>query len=247
MEGATLLSETLAQYSALMVMEREYGRDMMRKFLRYEMDNYLRSRGSDALKEEPLSTVDPSQGYVHYRKGSVALYHLKETIGEEKINMALRQLVQKFAYAEPPYPTSLDLIAALRQQTPADQQGLLVDLFERITLFDNRMVSATYEATDDGKVEVTVEVETKKLVAQSDGIETEVAMNDEIEIGAFAKPEAGTKYGRTLYRHRLPLTAGRHTHTFVIDEAPHEAGIDPFALLIDRVGDDNRMRVSQTE
>jgi ABC-2 type transport system permease protein len=40
-EGATLLSETLAQYSALMVMEKEYGRDMMRKFLAYETDLHL--------------------------------------------------------------------------------------------------------------------------------------------------------------------------------------------------------------
>lgn len=247
MEGATLLSETLAQYSALMVMEREYGRDMMRKFLRYEMDNYLRSRGSDSLKEKPLSTVGPSQDYVHYRKGSVAFYHLKEMIGEDKINAALRQLIDQFAYAGPPYPTSLDLIAALREQTPADQQGLLVDLFDRITLFDNRIVSATYQTIDDDKVEVTVEIETKKLVSQSDGSETEVAMNDEIEIGAFSKPEAGTKYGRTLYRHRLPLTAGRHTHTFVIDEMPHQAGVDPFALLIDRVGADNLMRVTKAD
>ncbi len=51
MQGATVLSETLAQYTALMVMERQYGRDMMRKFLRYEMDRYLRSRGNELLRE----------------------------------------------------------------------------------------------------------------------------------------------------------------------------------------------------
>ena len=50
MQGATLLSESLSQYSALMVMEHEYGRDMMRKFLRYEMDRYLRSRGPGASR-----------------------------------------------------------------------------------------------------------------------------------------------------------------------------------------------------
>ena len=73
MEGATLLSETMAQYSALMVMEKEYGRDTMRKFLKYEMDNYLRSRGTERLKERPLLTVEANQGYIHYRKGSVVL------------------------------------------------------------------------------------------------------------------------------------------------------------------------------
>ena len=241
-EGATLLSETLAQYSALMVMEKEYGRDKMRKFLRYEMDRYLRSRGGDALKEEPLSTVDASQGYVHYRKGSVVLYYLKEMIGEHRVNLALRELVERFAYKDPPYPTSLELIDALKKQTPADRQYLLNDLFEQITLFDNRALAATYKETDDGRYEVTLEFETKKLVADSGGDESEVEMDDFVEVGAFAKPESGRKYGKTLYREAMKLSAGKHTHTFITDEVPDEVGVDPFALLIDRVGDDNLKR-----
>jgi hypothetical protein len=243
-EGATLLSETLAQYSALMVMEQEYGRDMMRKFLRYEMDSYLRARGSDALKEEPLQTVDASQGYVHYRKGSVVLYYLKELIGEDKVNAALRQLIDEFAYKGPPYPTSLALISALRDHTPPEQQHLLIDLFERITLFDNRVTKAICRNTDDGQYEVTLEFETKKLISDSDGNENEVDMDDLVEVGAFAKPKAGSSFGETLYRERLRLSAGPHTHTFTVGELPYEAGIDPFALLIDRVADDNLQRVS---
>jgi ABC-2 type transport system permease protein len=244
MEGATMLSETLAQYSALMVMEQEYGRDMMRKFLRYEMDSYLRSRGSDSLKEEPLYEVDARQGYVHYRKGSVVLYYLKEMIGEDKVNAALKSLVTEFAYKGPPYPTSLNLIAALREQTPIEKQYLLTDLFERITLFDNRVTETTYTPTDDGRYEVTVKFETKKFESNSDGEETEVPMNDYVEIGAFAAPESGTKYGKTLHREQLQLAAGEHTATFVVDEIPYEAGVDPFALLIDRVADDNIEKVS---
>ncbi len=60
MQGATLLSETLAQYTALMIMRKEYGPDMMHKFLKYEMDSYLRSRGAERLKERPLISVDPT-------------------------------------------------------------------------------------------------------------------------------------------------------------------------------------------
>lgn len=243
MEGATLLSETLAQYSALMVMEKEYGRDMMRKFLQYEMDNYLRSRGSDALKEQPLTRVDAAQGYVHYRKGSVVLYYLKEMIGEDRINAALQELVQKFAYAEPPYPTSLELIAALRKQVPEEQQYLLVDLFERIVLFDNRVTGTTHKQQPDGSYEITIEFETKKLIADADGLETDVAMDDFVEVGAFARPQPGRRYGETLYRERLRLGAGKQTHTFTIKELPHEVGVDPFALLIDRVVADNLKRL----
>src|SRR5947209_12826646 len=143
MEGATLLSETMAQYSALMVMEKEYGRDTMRKFLKYEMDSYLRSRGGELLKERPLLRVEANQGYVHYRKGSVVMYYLREMIGEDAINRALRKVLDQYAYAPPPYPTSYALVDALREQTPAELQYLIKDLFEDITLFSNRTLSAT--------------------------------------------------------------------------------------------------------
>ncbi len=163
MQGATLLSETLAQYSALMVMEKEYGRDMMRRFLKYEMDSYLRSRGTELLKERPLRNVEANQGYIHYRKGSVVMYYLKEMIGEDKVNAALRSLVDRFAYQEPPYPTSVELIDALREQTPPELHYLLDELFDRITLYSNRVIAATAAKQDNNRWLVTLEVECRSL------------------------------------------------------------------------------------
>jgi len=244
MEGATLLSETMAQYSALMVMEKEYGRDTMRKFLKYEMDNYLRSRGAERLKERPLLTVEANQGYIHYRKGSVVLYYLKEMIGEEAVNRALRKVVQQYAYAQPPYPTSHALVDALQEQTPPQLQYLIKDLFEDITIFSNRTLDATAHSRADGKYDVTIKVETRKYKADAKGNETEVPINDYIDIGAFAKPAKGKKYGNTLYREREHITQNSSTFTFVTASLPEKAGIDPFAMLIDRVPDDNTKTVS---
>ncbi len=243
MQGATLLSETLAQYSALMVMEKEYGRDIMRKFLKYEMDNYLRSRGRELLKERPLLRVDANQGYVHYRKGSVVMYYLKEMIGEEAVNRALRKVLHQYGYAQPPYPTSYALVDALREETPPQYQYLIQDLFYDITLFSNRTLSATAKKRADGKYDVTIAVNAKKFKADEKGEEHEVAVNDWIEIGAFAKPPKGRKYGKTLYRDRVLMKSGAGTYTFTVDEAPDKAGIDPFLLLIDRVPDDNTKTV----
>ena len=245
MQGATLLSETLAQYSALMVMEKEFGRDMMRKFLQYEMDRYLRSRGREMLDEQPLRTVESGQGYIHYRKGSCVMYYLKEMIGEEKINTALRSLLEKFAYQGPPYPTSVDLIDALREQTPAELQYLLRDLFDEITLFTNRTKKATYTEREDGRFDVTIEVECKKYQADEQGKETEVPLDDWMDIGAFAKPEKDRKYGATLHRERVKITQPENTFTFTVDQLPEQAGVDPFALLIDRIPDDNMKKVRQ--
>ncbi len=244
MQGATFLSESLAQYSALMVMEKEYGRDMMRKFLKYEMDNYLRSRGRERHKEEPLLTVESEQGYVHYRKASVVLYYLREMIGEEAVNRALRQVIQRYAYKAPPYPTSYALVDALREQTPPNLQYLIKDLFEDITLFSNRTLDATAVKRPDGKYDVTINVGTHKYKADAKGNETEVPMDDWIDIGAFAKPEKGRKYGKTLYRDRVRIANSKSTYTFTTAELPDEAGVDPFLLLIDRIPDDNTKKVA---
>jgi aminopeptidase N len=244
MQGATLLSESLAQYSALMVMEKEYGRDMMRKFLRYEMDEYLRSRGRERLKERPLLTVEMEQGYIHYRKASVALYYLKEMIGEDNVNAALRKLVRQYAYNAPPYPTSWALVDALSEQTPPQYQYLLKDLFEDITLFSNRTLDATARQRPDGKYDVIIETETHKFKADAKGHETEVPLNDWIDIGAFAKPEKGRRYGRTLYRDRVHIAQTHSTYTFTVSELPDQAGVDPFLLLIDRMPEDNVKKVT---
>jgi hypothetical protein len=244
MEGATLLSETLAQYSALMVMEKEYGRDMMRKFLRYEMDGYLRGRGQERLIEHSLLSVEYKQFYIFYNKGSVAFYYLKEMIGEEAVNRALRKLIHRYGYAPPPYPTSYALVDALREETPAHLQYLIKDLFEDITLFSNRTLEATAVKRADGKYDVTVSVEARKFKADAKGNETEVSVDDWIDIGAFAKPAASRKYGDTLYRERMHITQRNSTFTFTTAQLPETAGIDPFALLIDRIPDDNMKNVS---
>ena len=179
------------------------------------MDNYLRSRGQEKLKERPLLTVESGQGYIHYRKGSVILYYLKEMIGEEKVNAALRKMIQRYAYAQPPYPTSWDLVDAFRQEIPAEYQYLVKDLFEDITLFSNRTLDATAQKRSDGKFDVTINVESHKFKADPKGNETEVPVDDWIDIGAFAKPEKDRKYGKTLYRERVHITQAHSTYTFV--------------------------------
>jgi ABC-type transport system involved in multi-copper enzyme maturation permease subunit len=244
MEGATLLSETLAQYSALMVMENEYGRDIMRKFLKYEMDGYLRSRGQERLKEHSLLTVEYNQFYIFYNKGGVALYYLKEMIGEDAVNRALLKLIHQYAYSPPPYPTSYALVDALREETPPNLQYLIKELFEDIILFSNRTLEATAVQRADGKYDVTIKVEARKFRADAQGNETEVLVDDWIDIGAFAKPASARKYGDTLYRQRMQITQRNSTFTFTTDQLPEKAGIDPFALLIDRIPDDNTKDVT---
>lgn len=237
MQGGTLMSETFAQYSALMVMEKEYGRDAMRKFLKYEMDNYLRSRGKEREKELPLQKVE-NQGYVHYRKGSVVMYYLKEMIGEAAVNKSLKSFLERFRYQEPPYPTSNDVIVEFRRNTPDSLQYIIKDLFEDMTLFQNKTMEADMKKLPNGKYEVTIQTESQKFKADELGKESEVELNDWIEIGALAKPE-GKKMSKILYRQRHKINKKQNSFTFTLDEKPDKVGIDPNFYLIDRMPEDN--------
>lgn len=239
MEGATSLSETLAQYSALMVMEHKYGEMQMRKFMSYSMDGYLRARGRELIKERPLMKVEANQGYIHYDKGAVVMYYLRQMIGEQAVNRALQEVLSKYTLNAPPYPTSYALVDALRRQTPPELQYLLTDLFYDITLFSNRGMTATAKKRPDGKYDVTVVVDAHKFKADAKGNETEVPVDDWIDVGALAAPAKGKKYGVVLARERVHMKTGKATYHFVTDTVPDKAGIDPLLLLIDRVPEDN--------
>jgi ABC-2 type transport system permease protein len=173
----------------------------------------------------------------------VVMYYLRQMIGEDAINRALRKVLAQYRYAQPPYPTSWALVDALRSETPPQYQYLLNDLFENITVFSNRALSAKARKRSDGKYDVTIDVETHKYTADAKGNEQEVPVNDWIEVGALAAPDKGNHYGKVLTRQLVHMTGKGGTYTFVSDAMPDKAGIDPLLLLVDRVPDDNMKKV----
>jgi aminopeptidase N len=231
-QGATVMSETMSQYSALMVMEKEYGRDKMNKFLKYELDRYLRSRGSELLKEQPL-ILNENQPYIHYNKGSVVMYALRDYIGEEALNAALAKYIKAVAYQEPPYTTSLEFLSYIREATPDSLQYILTDMFETITLYENKAEKASFTQTPDGKYKGALTVKAKKLRADTLGVETEILINDWIDVGVLGKDE------KELYLKKYKINQPEMAFEIVVDEEPVEAGIDPYVKLVDRNPDDN--------
>lgn len=243
-QGGAMLSETFAQYSALMVMKHTYGEDQIRKFLKFELDSYLRARGGDVIDEQPLYKVE-NQPYIYYRKGSLVMYRLQDQIGEEAVNRALRKLIADHAFKGAPYPTTLDFMAALRAEAPADKQALITDLFEKITLYDLKTKSAAVKKRADGKFEVTVVIDAQKKYADGKGKETNAALNETMDIGLFtAKPgDKGFAAKNVVLYQRRPIRSGENRFTFTVDKAPSFAGIDPYNTVIDRNGDDNTVKV----
>ncbi len=239
-QGSTVLSETLAQYSALMVMEKMYGRDQIRRFLKQELDRYLRSRGTERLEELPLMRVE-NQGYIHYQKGGLVMYLLRDQIGEEAVNRALRRVLTQYAFKGAPYPRSLDLIAAIRAEAPADKQALISDLFERITLYDVKTTGVTSTRRADGRWDVAVTVDARKLYADGEGVETASPLNEVFDVGIFtAEPGKGAfDEDDVVLLERRPIRSGVQILRFITTREPRFAGIDPYNKWIDRDSNDN--------
>ena len=243
MQGSELMSEGFAQYSALMVMEKEYGKEKMQKFLEYEMDGYLRGRSTEFEAERPLMKSE-HQGYIHYQKASVILYYLKEMIGEQKVNEALKGLIDTFGYKEPPYPSSIAAIDAFRNVTPDSLQYLIKDLFENITLFSNRVLDPTYKKDGDQYI-VTFKTSSEKFYSDSLGNETVTPISDYIDIAVFAKPETKKSMGKPLVYQRQKINQKENTFTFTVKEKPYQVGIDPYNYLVDRIPSDNVKKVGE--
>jgi aminopeptidase N len=243
-QGASMLIESLAQYSALMVMEKEYGPHQMRRFLRYELDRYLSSRGAEKIEELPLVRVE-NQDYIHYRKGSLVFYRLRDEIGEAALNRALKRFLQDKGYQEAPFATSAELVDYIRAEAPVGKHALIADLFERIVFYDNRVTEAKAVKRPDGQWDVTMKLHLAKMQADGKGQETPRTYDEAVEIGVFARAkDAKESDERVLLLEKRVLRGENPTVTVTVKEQPFDVGIDPYNKLIDRVARDNRKEVS---
>jgi hypothetical protein len=233
--GGTVLSETLSEYTALMVMKQAYGPQRMRRFLRYDLDRYLSGRAHERRKELPLAQNE-NQGYIHYRKGSLAMYLLQDLVGEEPMNNMLRKVLLEHGFQSRPYPSVNVLIAGVRSITPPDKAYLIDDLFESIVLYENHADSAFATRRPDGKYEVVLHTSAAKM-KYGEREEQRAPLKDYIEFGV------DDAEGNPLVRERRLIDTPEQVMTLVVNGRPARAGIDPDNKLIDRKPGDNMVAV----
>ena len=239
MQGSMVLSETLANYSALMML-KHLRQDQLRDALDYMRDRYLGWRATGS-SEPPLMRVE-TQNWIGYQKGALAMYLLQERMGEDAVNRALRNLLERYKFKGPPYPRSIDLVNFLRAEAKTtEEQDLITDLFERVVLYDLKVEEPTAVKRADGKWDVTVPVVAKKYSVDPSGVETEADLGERIELGLFsADPSAhGSDAKNVIVMERRPIHSGAQVLRFVTDQVPTYAGIDPYNYYIDRNSYDN--------
>ena len=238
-EGAPLLTESFAWYAAMGVVEETYGREHLRRLLRFfrQPSPIPPIRQSQPL----LRAADP---YAAYRKGPFALYALSEYAGTARVNLAWRRYYAAHRPDGAPLATSLDLYRELQAATPDSLRYLVHDLFAANTFWQLKTERATARQIAGGAWEVTLRIRARKVTVDPAGKETEVPMNEWIPIGVFA-PTAGRRedFGETLYLRNHRIRSGQQTITVTVPRKPSDAGIDPYVVLIDIERYDNVEKV----
>ena len=224
-EGAGVVSESLAWYSAMQLVKADRGRERLRQFMSVmrEPNPWPQFRTGLPL----LRAMDPWAGY---RKGPYALTALAEYIGVERVNGALRTLLEKKT-ADGSLATTLDLYRELQAATPDSIKPLLHDLFEVNAFWTFDTKNATAVQTSEGSWQVTLDVEARKVVADSAGVERDAPMREAIEIGIFGAAAPGEILGKPLHLQKHRIRPGRQTIIVTVTEKPARGGIDPYSLL----------------
>ena len=150
--------------------------------------------------------------------------------------------MDRYRFRGAPYPRSLDLVAALRAEAgTAEEQALITDLFERVTLYHLKTTRPTAVRRADGRWDVTVPVEARKFYVDGGGAETEAPLAERIEVGLFTAEPGRDAFdaGNVIVLERRPVRSGAQVLAFVTDRKPTHAGIDPYNYYIDRNSADN--------
>ena len=95
----------------------------------------------------------------------------------------------------------------------------------------------------DGKYQVTLDVQARKVRFDKVGKPTEIPMNDFVEIGVFGARQSGG-LGEPLYLERRRIETGKQTIRVVVSRPPTRAGIDPYDKVLDRERGDNMRELS---
>ena len=265
-KGATMLSESLSEYSSLKVLEKKYGKGKMRKFLKDALDKYLQARSLEQRGEKSL-VANENQQHIHYQKGSLAFYALSDLMGEKALNNVLSAYIDSVGFQDPPYTTAPELMGMLYEAAPDSLHYFLEDMFETITLYDNRIAEADYVMNDDSTYTVNITAQVRKyrtdakgkasyknmegdsLVWQQEGKKKptqSLPLEDYMDLVIFGAEEVDDKTEETvLYEERIKASDIENKFTITVDAKPVEVGIDPYNKLIDRNSGDNRRKLKK--
>ncbi len=233
-EGIGLLSESLAEYSAMQVLEYTYGKKHLERYLKH-----IRNKLEGSRPQINTSLLRANNDFLAYYKGPLALYAIDQYVGRDRINQALRSMHKTQGSKGIHLLTTLDLYRELKEVTPDSLHYLMHDLFEKNTYWELETVKVSAKQNGDGLWEVEIEIQANKIVLDEKGGKAVIPMEDWIEVGVYAESDKGEVMDKTLHLKKHIIKSGKQLITVLVESRPTHAGIDPNNLMISNKKEDN--------
>jgi ABC-2 type transport system permease protein len=222
-DGAGLISESLAWFGAFGVVEETHGAAHLDALLDIMREAYLAPMPQAGV---PLLRGD--DWFQAYRRGAFAMYSAREHLGREQVSAALRRLFAAHAAGRPPLPTSLDLYRELQAITPDSLETLVGDLFERNVWWELITKRAEAESLPSGEWRVTLGLSVGRAEADTLRV-TALPLDEIVQIGVYGEDSAAAP----LYLRTHRIREREPTLTVTVPSRPARAGLDPNHLLVD--------------
>lgn len=226
-EGSVLLTESLAMYTELMLVKKMYGQNRLLELIAMHRDIYSAERGY--VNETALIRYDGNNPALVYNKGAVVMCQLSELIGEEKVNLALKNLFQKNAYPRPT-PIATDLLHELYLVADSIYHAKIKEYFTEIIIHDLKLLKTSIKKENNQYI-ISFETDAKKYAEDGKGNQRELPFNEKIEL--LVEFENGKKQLFTIANKK------EVKHRILVAEKPIAISLDPFIKLMDINSIDN--------
>lgn len=232
-EGSWILTETLAQYTELMLYEKEHGLEKALETLKIHLDLYLSSRSYDP--ETPLYKTNYDTPHLPYDKGMLVMHQLRMLIGVEKVNLALSNFLSHYKYPNQT-PDSEDLLKEIYSVTDQKLHYKLDEMFKQIITYSSNIVSVESQKKN-GFYEVSFKVNSEKYSENSTGKRKLIANDSIIDIGVYDENGKLVSYPFSIKNNQVEGKIKLKTK-------PQRIIVDPYLKNIDTFYKDNEKEIN---
>ena len=241
--GASFFVEGLAKYSEALVLEEMVGKPAIWNLTDNANRTYFSGRAFATETEPPLSSME-GQNYLAYGKSVLSLLAIEDLIGSERLNPAIRKMVDKSRNKSIPSIAFQDFLNELNLTCNASEMMLIQDWLEKVIHYDIKIESAQSSELDNGSFETRLTYSAKKLETLSDGSIREIEFNEPIRIALFENhPDENILEKEIISSEIFSLESGKNELILHSKVKPKWAGIDPWGTRPDQDRRDNFMKL----
>ncbi|MES2810871.1 MAG: M1 family aminopeptidase [Bacteroidota bacterium] len=232
-EGGYILTETLAQYTEIMLYEKRHGWERALETLRIHQDLYLSSRSFET--EMPLYKTHYDTPHLPYNKGAVVMHQLRMLIGESNVNKALRNLISNYAFPNKTADTG-DFLKEIYKVSPKEKYAKIDELFKQIVTYTAKIESVSAKKLTKGKFEVNFEISSAKFSEDGNGKRKMIVNDSTIDVGIYDEK------GKLTIQHFL-IKNNKVIGKMTITGKPKSIEIDPNLMIMDTFLEDNTKEI----